>query len=542
MKKVLFIATFFIAGFALNMQSVQSATLLQYGFTSSFAPTFVATDTVGVVVYGNTMASGTIASTARGNNSYATSASPFASGDPVISVGPANGAISSSSALTSSSFMYFSITPREGMMMTLNNLTFNAARGGAATPRGYAVRSSRDNYTADLGNADLATQRPTWTNVVIDLSSTTFKNVTGPVIFKIYVYAPASANVVDFDDFTIDGTVTTAGGINGGIKTLPANPVGLYWDSYNDSGRLVTVATSSYNVIFLFNATPTSSHSGVEFPAPAGAANATNLNADIATLRARRQIVLLTVGGANATTTLTNLSQAEELIASIKAINVQLGGSGQTAVIDGVDFNNFEGITANGPLLTYIGQSLKAFYGNQFIITSPPAASYGLAQFDTDRTAMATMYAGGALDWMSPQFYDSSDLVPPNGDLAVRTVLGTSTDGFRLTENISGVSTTIPQNHIGIGFQIGASTSTQWTTAGATSTYLHTVASSTNPKGGMNFAASLNTSSSFGNIVGAVITNNPRNTSIKTLNGIANASVQTINGIIGATVRLINNL
>lgn len=91
--------------------------------------------------------------------------------------------------------------------MNFSNLTFNAARGGGATPRGYDIRSSVDNFASSLATEDLPTQRPNWTRVDVDLSATAFDNLTSEVEFRFYVYAPETTNSLEFDDITLNGTV-----------------------------------------------------------------------------------------------------------------------------------------------------------------------------------------------------------------------------------------------------------------------------------------------------------------------------------------------
>ncbi len=176
------------------------ATLVQYNLTSDFNPT-----TQDAAVTGSTITNESLATFTRGNAGYAS--------DPVSSAGPASGATSAALARTNNSDFYFSITPISGKKFSLTNLTINMARGGAATPRGYDIRSSIDSYAASLGTADLATQRTTWTAVDINLTGSEFQNLTGSITFKIYVYAPSTANVIDWDALTVNGTPADTGTI-----------------------------------------------------------------------------------------------------------------------------------------------------------------------------------------------------------------------------------------------------------------------------------------------------------------------------------------
>lgn len=303
------------------------------------------------------------------------------------------------------------------------------------------------------------------------------------------------------------------------MAALPANPVGIYWESYYGvQGRIINIPTS-YNVIFLFQGIPdeTPSTSG-NFTFQRGATSAT-LNADIATCRARGQRVIMTCGGAGAQISVTNQTQADNFVQSVKDANVEFGGSGTTAAIDGIDWNNFEQATdANLRVwMTYASLKLKAYYGSDFLITAPPAATTFNSQMQSDRLLLATMYRGGsvtgysghALDWMCPQFYDGPGL---NTESQISTML----DAYHTAVNVAGSSsigttgtelTQIPRTAIGIGFAIGGS-STWWTTTNAKNAYLNTVSAGKQPRGAFNFSANSDPSFTFGSQVAPFITNN----------------------------------
>jgi hypothetical protein len=174
------------------------AVLLQYNLTSDFAPSTTAAN-----INGGTATSNLLSSFTRGAAGYAS--------DSVSSAGPATNATSAATAITNGSYFFVTITPAAGFSMSLTTLTINMARGGSATPRGYDIRSSIDSFAASLGTADLLTQRTTWTAVSIDLSAAGFQNVITSITFNIYVYAPSTVNVIDWDDLIINGTTATAG-------------------------------------------------------------------------------------------------------------------------------------------------------------------------------------------------------------------------------------------------------------------------------------------------------------------------------------------
>jgi hypothetical protein len=127
-------------------------------------------------------------------------------GAPYNRVDPQNNANSASAAVTNGVYFSFTVTPNASMSLT--NLQFDAARGGTGTPRGYDIRSSVDNYAATLGTADLATVRPAYTPVNIDLSAPAFQDLTAPVTFRFYVYSTGGGASVDFDNIALNGTAT----------------------------------------------------------------------------------------------------------------------------------------------------------------------------------------------------------------------------------------------------------------------------------------------------------------------------------------------
>lgn len=290
--------------------------------------------------------------------------------------------------------------------------------------------------------------------------------------------------------------------------SLPTNPLGAYWPYWNPTARLVDLSTS-YNVIFLFHATPVGGPPGttgaVVYNRPSGTIG-TNLNADITTCRARGQRIILTVGGMNAQITINTQARADAFIQSIKDTNVLLGGSGTTNVIDGLDWNNFEGaaITGQATWMTYASQQLKNYYGSDFLITAPPAA-FDLntnGQGGSDRLLLATMYAGGALDWFCPQFYDGLNQLT-----SVRNAL----DFYNTAVTVNGASVQIPRTMIGIGFGIQTPTWTDsgyWTIANAISAYNTMVSEGKTPKGGFNWAISLDPTGIFPANMSSVFTNN----------------------------------
>jgi fibronectin-binding autotransporter adhesin len=111
---------------------------------------------------------------------------------------------------------WFTFTLTVGSSVTdldLTSLTFNGARGGGSTPRGYGIYVTTPTTTDELvqGATDFATQRPTWSPQNISLAGlTSLQSLTAgqQVTFTVVVYTPAIGSSVEFDDITVKGNVS----------------------------------------------------------------------------------------------------------------------------------------------------------------------------------------------------------------------------------------------------------------------------------------------------------------------------------------------
>jgi len=124
---------------------------------------------------------------------------------PVLRVLPPNGATDLALAQAANSYFEFTVTPQPGISLDLAELDFQAAMGGTTTPRGFGLFSDRDNYATALVTADIPTIRPNWTQYFADLSGPLFQDLTGPVTFRMVIYAPSSGSSIEFDNLTLFG-------------------------------------------------------------------------------------------------------------------------------------------------------------------------------------------------------------------------------------------------------------------------------------------------------------------------------------------------
>lgn len=106
-----------------------------------------------------------------------------------------------SAAVTNGGYHSVTISRTGGMIPKA--VRIKAARGGASSPRGFAIRSSVDSYTADLISvADVATQRATLTQYA-SADLTALGSQTS-ITFRIYHFAPTNSAAVDLDDLEVD--------------------------------------------------------------------------------------------------------------------------------------------------------------------------------------------------------------------------------------------------------------------------------------------------------------------------------------------------
>lgn len=504
------------------------AILLNYNLETDFSPSTQASG-----LSGGALTNASLSSFVRDTLGYGTGTTQGIANPPASTT-------TAALAVTNNSYFSLTATPTAGFSISLTSLDFKMARGGTSTPRGYVVRSSADGYSTNLATADITAQRTTFEDVSVDLTGASFQGLSSAITFRIYVYAPSSANSLDFDEVTLNGSVSSGGSPSlspsaslspssssslslspsaslspssslspsasvspsSAASGLPTTPIALYWPYWDPIQRL-SAWSQTWNIIILFHAYPASGEAtggdtgAVVLRKPSGTIG-TQLNADIATCRARGQKILVSVGGAGGQVYITSQSRADAFVASIKTMNTSLGGTNPTPAFDGIDFNNFEGGGSQGEWMTYAALQLKDYFGANFIISSPPAA-FG-PQYTSDRLVLAEMHRGGTygsysgtgLDWMCPQFYDPSNL---NTVSNVRTFL----DLYNTSVTVPGSTTLgtttgsvqIPRTKIGIGFGIksGASDNSRWGTTEASSAYQTMVNEGKTPRGAFNWAA-----------------------------------------------------
>lgn len=210
-KKVLYVAAAAgLCGLAGNR--VQGAVLAQYTF-----PTTTTTESgsgLNPTTVLENMTATAVSDVALTTTNVETT-TPAYPNPPVLRVDPDGNASNAAAAIANGTYFSFAVAPVAGETMSLSSLTFDTARGGASTARGYVVLSSADNFVSTLKTADILTARPTWTPVTVDLSAAEFQNRSTGVEFRIFTYSPANGSTVEYDNITVSGAVTPEPGSMG---------------------------------------------------------------------------------------------------------------------------------------------------------------------------------------------------------------------------------------------------------------------------------------------------------------------------------------
>lgn len=167
-----------------------------------------------------------------------------------------------------------------------------------------------------------------------------------------------------------------------------------YYPNWIQPAPKLSQISTNYNLLYIFHAVP-DGLGGVRFDPPYE-----GFFFDIQVTRKQGTKVLLTVGGANAGFQLTTRQQSTLFLESLKSLLSLLGQ------LDGIDFNNFEGgIVPNATEMIYIAKQLKNTYGQQFMITCPPAPWR-----EEDLYMCKQLADNNLLDYAAPQWYDGPGL------------------------------------------------------------------------------------------------------------------------------------
>jgi chitinase len=191
------------------------------------------------------------------------------------------------------------------------------------------------------------------------------------------------------------------------VAALPAKVLACYYTTWDTSRYALTDVPTDFNLIYLFHSKPLGTPVDGSYNNVADGSfyfehYSTVTATQVQACRLRGQRVILTVGGASAGYAWDTRTKSRNFVASFHGMYARLGR------VDGVDFNNYEATILNTSNLAavtadmvWITQQLRALYGADFAITSPPQPND-----PNQQSLMAGLARAGVLNWAGPQFYD----------------------------------------------------------------------------------------------------------------------------------------
>jgi chitinase len=208
---------------------------------------------------------------------------------------------------------------------------------------------------------------------------------TGLAASTSYSYAVSAYNSVGESpkSGTVTATTKAGGGGNPG-GSLPAHVLTGYWQNFYNGAKALKLADvpTTYDLIAVAFADATGTPGAISFTLDSGLSGQlggytdAQFTADIATLHARGQKVILSVGGQNGTISVGDSSAAANFANSAYSIIQRYG-------FDGIDIDLENGVNA-----TYMGQALHSLgskVGAGFVVTLAPQTidmqSTGMAYF-----------------------------------------------------------------------------------------------------------------------------------------------------------------
>ncbi|TBX66370.1 DUF1533 domain-containing protein, partial [Flavobacterium silvisoli] len=195
-----------------------SVALATYTFTGTAcsAAARAASNVVSNVTFGAATVTGQACNSNGGTTSYSVGGSSWGT------------------AFSSSRYVEFTVTPNAGYLVNGTSLTFDILRTSAGATNA-TVRSSVDNYTADLITA--FTVGTTSANKSVTLDSASFTNKSTTITFRIYGWGGNSSGDLRLDNITL----------NGYISRVPAPSITSALTANGTVGTSFTYATTASN-------------------------------------------------------------------------------------------------------------------------------------------------------------------------------------------------------------------------------------------------------------------------------------------------------
>jgi chitinase len=246
----------------------------------------------------------------------------------------------------------------------------------------------------------------------------TTDTVTGLAASTAYSFTVTAYNSAGTSPASGPVSATTSapsgGGGDGGDSGLPAHLLMGYWQDFTNGADPLTLADvpSSYNLVAVAFGTATTTPGQVAFSldptlaSTLGGYTGAQFTADIATLRARGQKVILSVGGQDGAISVSDAASASAFASSVYALIKQYG-------FDGVDIDLENGV--NPTYMASALQQLEGDAGSSLIITLAPQT--------VDTQSAGSDYLALALDiksiltMINTQYYNSGTMNGCDGNV-----------------------------------------------------------------------------------------------------------------------------
>jgi chitinase len=277
----------------------------------------------------------------------------------------------------------------------------------------------------------------------------TTATITGLAASTTYSFTVIATNSAGQSPASSAVSATTSSGTTGGGGTLPAHLLMGYWQDFANGATPLTLASvpTSYNLVAVAFGTATSTPGQVAFSldptlaSDLGGYTQQQFINDIATMHSRGQKVILSVGGADGTVSVSDAASASAFASSVDALIKQYG-------FDGVDIDLENGV--NPTFMASALEQLATDVGPSLIITLAPQT--------VDTQSTGNDYFALALDiksiltMINTQYYNSGTMNGCDGN-----VYAEGTENFITALACTELEGGLSPSQVGIG--LPASTS-----------------------------------------------------------------------------------
>jgi chitinase len=283
----------------------------------------------------------------------------------------------------------------------------------------------------------------------VTATSATVTGLAASTTYAFTVIAYNSAGESPASNQVSATTSSSGGGGGGGGSGLPAHLLMGYWQDFTNGATPLTLAAvpASYNLVAVAFGTATATPGQVAFSLDPTLASALGgytqqqFISDIQTLHSRGQKVILSVGGANGTISVTDATSAASFASSVYSLIKEYG-------FDGVDIDLENGV--NPASMASALDQLESDVGSSLIITLAPqtvdtqSAGDDYFQLALDIKSILTM--------INTQYYNSGSMNGCDGN-----VYAEGTENFMTALACTELQGGLAPSQVGLGLPASSS-------------------------------------------------------------------------------------